>query len=70
MEMKMKMKVKMRMKMGVPGLFTHLPPHGIHVCMVRVQKVSRLKNKSEANSDSAKENITKSCLKNCNIDIF
>ena len=26
----------------VPGLFTHLPPHGIHVCMVRVKKMGGL----------------------------
>ena len=28
--------------MMIPGLFTHLPPHGIHVCMVRVKKMGCL----------------------------
>ena len=31
--------------MTLPGLFTHLSPHGIHVCMVGVKKMGGLKDK-------------------------
>ena len=28
--------------MTIPGLLTHLAPHGVHVCMVRVKEVGGL----------------------------
>ena len=28
--------------MMIPGLLTHLAPHGVHVCMVRVKEVGGL----------------------------
>ena len=30
------------MMMTIPGLLTHLAPHGVHVCMVRVKEVGGL----------------------------